>query len=1079
MTYSPLQLVIVDDFDEDRAVIRRTLRKGMERHFICHEASNGEEALQLHAQTATVMPAFDLMLLDLNLPDLNGLEVLQELQGGRASLPFPVVVLTGAPHEEAARAALAAGAQDFIAKSQITPETLTRTVLNAIERFRLVKALQASEERSRHQLAELQAAELAERTQRRLAEALLNSLTALTGSLDVESVMQQLLACAATVVPSDAGSVILYEGGVGRVAYLRGFGPEAADFFKAYRFPLPAVLQGNLATPAYPYLIADTATLPQWLSLPVTRWIRSSIRIPIELYGEVIGVLIADSATPNHFQPADLEKLQAFARYASLALEKADHITKLEAQVAKRTADLRAAKERVEALLENSLDGILLVHADLRIEQTNPAFHQLFAGRPEKYTDQTLLDLVPPAERTHVATVLQAAITAQEGKQLETRMQRTDGTLFDAELSIGYINQAGLVCSLRDITERKQAEAQLRKSETLYRLLAENITDIVIRYNTRGEFTYVSPSCRTLLGYEPEELIGQFGFHFIYADDIPYFQQLNRDLLANPHAVANVPGRFRHKAGHYLWLEFAGRVVKSVETGELVEAIVSARDVTQRKLAEASLRDSEARYRLLAENITDMVARYNADGEFLYVSPSCRTLLGYEPEELLGQSGLAFVHPADMPLVQQSCPAIFAEDQAVSTITCRYQHKAGHYLWLEFALRILRMPETGAVQELVVSARDITARQQADEALHHQRDFLQLVINSVPNFVAVKDRTGCFQLVNEKAAQLYGVTTSAMLGKTIADLHPNPADVALIQQQDQSLFASGQPMITPEMATLGRYFHTSRTPLRNADGQVDRVLIVSFDITEQKKAEATLQQALDKAQELGELKSRFISIASHEFRTPLAAIRATADTLLTYRRRLPDEQIDRRLGKILGQVDYLKSIIEDVLQLARLQARQVAFTSVPTDLDHLCRTLIEELHDQEIGPERVLYQVDDTVRTVILDPKLMRQIIVNLLSNALKYSPDNKLVALTLGKRDGVLVLQVRDEGIGIPAADLPYLYQPFHRASNVGAIAGTGLGLTIAKEFVELQGGTLCVTSEVGVGTTFTVCIPLDGKRE
>lgn len=823
MTYPPLQLVIVDDFDEDRAIIRRALRKGLDRHFICHEASNGEEALQVYAQTASDSPALDIMLLDLNLPDMNGLELLQELQGDRASLPFPVVVLTGAPREEEARAALAAGAQDFLAKSQLTPEALTRTVLNAIERFRLVKALQASEERSRRQLAELQAAERAEREQRRLAEALLDSLTALTGSLDVESVMQQLLACAATVVPSDAGSVILYEDGAGRVAYLRGFGPEATDFFKEYRFPLSTVTQGILAMPTDPYLIADTATLPQWLSLPVTTWIRSSIRIPIELHGAVIGVLIADSATPHQFQPADLEKLQAFAGYVSLALEKADHITKLEARVAARTADLRAAKERVEAILENSLDGILLVHADLRIEQTNPAFHRLFASQPEMYTDQTLLDLVPPAERTHVATVLQAAITAQEGKQLETRMQRSDGSVFAAELSIGYINQAGLVCSLRDITERKQAE----------------------------------------------------------------------------------------------------------------------------------------------------------------------------------------------------------------------------------------------------------------EALHNQRDFLQLVINSVPNFIAVKDRAGCFQLINEKAAQLYGSTTSAMLGKTIADFHPNPADVALIQQQDQSVFASGQPVTTPEMANLGRYFHTSRTPLRNADGQVDRVLIVSFDITEQKQAETTLQQSLHKEQELGELKSRFISMASHEFRTPLAAIRATTDTLLTYRQRLPDEQIDRRLGKILGQVDYLKGIIEDVLQLARLQARRVAFMPVPIDLDHLCRTLIEELHGQEAGPARVLYQAADPLRTVMLDPKLMRQIIVNLLSNALKYSPDDKPVALTLGNRDGILVLQVRDEGIGIPAADLPHLYQPFHRAHNVGAIAGTGLGLTITKESVELQGGTLQVTSEVSVGTTFTVRIPLNGKRE
>ena len=951
MTHPPLQLVIVDDFAEDRAAIRRALLQGLERRLVWHEAANGEEALRLCMPPRPLGAALDILLLDLNLPDMNGLEILQELKGEQASLPFPVVVLTGAPREEEARAALAVGAQDFIAKSQITPETLSRTVLNAIERFRLVKALQESKARSHRQLAELQAAERAEREQRRLAEALLSSLTALTDSLDVESVMQQLLACAATVVPSDAGSIILYEEEVGRVAYLRGFGPEATDFFMEYRFPLLNVMPNGFFTDPRPYLIADTATWPQWLALPVTTWIRSSLRIPIELHGAVIGLLVADSAIPNHFQPADLEKLQAFARYASLALEKADYITKLEARVAERTADLQAAKERIEAILENSPDGILLVHDDLQIEQTNPTFHKLFAGTAAEYTQQTLLDLVPPAQKMSVATVLQAAATAQESKQVETRMQRKDGSTFDAELSIGYINRASLVCHLRDITERKRAEEQLRKSETLYRLLAENITDMVIRYNTKGELTYVSPSCQTLVGYTSEELVGQSGFRFIHADDIPYFRQLNQQVNENPQAVANVSGRFRHKAGHYLWLEFAGRVIRSPVTGEFVEAIVSARDITQRKVAE--------------------------------------------------------------------------------------------------------------------------------DALHQQRDFLQLVINSVPNFVAVKDRAGRFQLANTSAAQSYGITTTAMLGKTVADLHPHATDITLIQEQDQQVFASGQALSVSELAFAGRYFQASRTPLRNDMGELDRILIVSFDITERKQAEAALQQALQKEKELGELKSRFISMASHEFRTPLAAIRATTDTLLAYRHRLPDEQIARRLSKIVGQVDYLKGVIEDVLQLARLQARRVAVTPTLLDLDQLCRTLIEELQEQEGGIERLCYQCDDALRAVVLDPKLMHQIIANLLSNGLKYSPADKPVTLTLAHHDGSLVLQVHDEGIGIPRDDLNHLFQPFHRASNVGTIAGTGLGLTITKESVELQGGALHVVSEVGIGTTFTVHIPLGGKRE
>lgn len=526
-------LLILEDSDEDFAMIYNALQQAKVNNPLLR-FSDGELCLELLQATNKRRLDPCLLLLDLNLPDMNGLEILQEIKGEHAILPFPVVVLTGAPHEEEARTALVAGAQDFMAKSQIKPETLARTVLNAIERFRLVKALQESEARSRRQLAELQAAARAERDQRRLAEALLSSLTALTGSSDVERIMQQLLACAATVVPSDADSVILYEEGVGRVAYLRGFAPEATEFFKEYRFPLPSVMPDGFSTDTDPYLIPDTAAWSHWLSLSVTAWIRSSLRIPIELHGELIGLLVADSATPHHFQPVDLEKLQAFARYAGLALEKADYITKLEARVAERTAALQAAKARVEAILENSPDGILLVHDDLQIEQTNPAFHKLFAGTAEEYTQQTLLDLVPPVQRVPVTTVLQAAVATQESKQLETRMQRKDGSTFAAELSIGYINRTSLVCHLRNITERKLAE----------------------------------------------------------------------------------------------------------------------------------------------------------------------------------------------------------------------------------------------------------------DTLHQQRDFLQLVINSVPNFGAVKDRAGRFQLANEIAAQPYGITTAAMLGKTLADLHSNSVDVALIQQQDQQVFAS-------------------------------------------------------------------------------------------------------------------------------------------------------------------------------------------------------------------------------------------------------------------------------------------------
>ena len=166
--------------------------------------------------------------------------------------------------------------------------------------------------------------------------------------------------------------------------------------------------------------------------------------------------------------------------------------------------------------------------------------------------------------------------------------------------------------------------------------------------------------------------------------------------------------------------------------------------------------------------------------------------------------------------------------------------------------------------------------------------------------------------------------------------------------------------------------------------------------------------------------------------------------------------------------------MEDVLQLTRLQAHRAQLNRVWLDLDALCRSVLDEFQSQANGAHRLLYTCDDDLGVVHLDKKLMRQLITNLVSNAMKYSAADTTIRISLAKSGEALVFQVQDQGIGIPAADLTYLFEPFHRAANVDAIAGTGLGLTIAKEAVELHGGTIMVESQSGVGTTFTVYIPL-----
>jgi PAS domain S-box-containing protein len=252
-----------------------------------------------------------------------------------------------------------------------------------------------------------------------------------------------------------------------------------------------------------------------------------------------------------------------------------------------------------------------------------------------------------------------------------------------------------------------------------------------------------------------------------------------------------------------------------------------------------------------------------------------------------------------------------------------------------------------------------------------------------------------------------------------------------------------------------------------------------LDLTERKQAEVMMQEqsrlqlVLEKQKNLSSLKSRFFYMASHEFRTPLAAILATTETLTRYRERLTDEQITERLNNIGQHVNHLKAIIENMLNLARIQARRIEFNPATLNLDALCTSVLDEFRSQLDIKHEFLYTCNDPQRKAILDPQLMRQIMTNLISNAVKYSPETRPISVKVEYTNEAIILKVSDTGIGIPAADLKQLFEPFHRAENVGTISGTGLGLVITKELVELHGGIITVESQVGVGTTFTINIP------
>ncbi len=270
--------------------------------------------------------------------------------------------------------------------------------------------------------------------------------------------------------------------------------------------------------------------------------------------------------------------------------------------------------------------------------------------------------------------------------------------------------------------------------------------------------------------------------------------------------------------------------------------------------------------------------------------------------------------------------------------------------------------------------------------------------------------------------------------------------------------------------------------LVNANGVFDEHHTLKFydavitNITERKKTEEQIQTALKKEKNLGELRSRFISMASHEFRTPLAGILSSAEILDRYDDKLTENNRKKNVQRIQESVKHMTRLLEDILLVGKSDAGKLEIQRKPVNIQKLCNDIIQELELNVLRKTNqiILFHSTNIATHALLDEKMIWQILENLLSNAIKYSPPNSTIIFTAACSNNTITFSVQDQGIGIPKEDIEQLFQPFHRAKNVGTIQGTGLGLVIVKRSVELHGGNISIESDTGKGTTCTITLPL-----
>ncbi len=349
------------------------------------------------------------------------------------------------------------------------------------------------------------------------------------------------------------------------------------------------------------------------------------------------------------------------------------------------------------------------------------------------------------------------------------------------------------------------------------------------------------------------------------------------------------------------------------------------------------------------------------------------------------------------------------------------------------------------------------------------RQLLRLVQHHV--FMIYRDEEECYFLFSEgMIAEQYNIPTRFVRNRTLTEiftkhtysvLYPNIVKAFNgISTQFEMMYRERTMLVSLEPIIRGK--------------KIEEIMGSAFDITVQKEAQKELRAALDKERQLNALKSQFVYTVSHEFRTPLTGISMSAELLQHYMGRMDEHTKRRTLESILNRTNELTNLIEDLLTQSSAQSLTTMFNPEIIHPVIACQTIINDIADTFHPLSHVIeFSYEESLPVVHWDIRLMRHIIRNILTNAMKYSPTGTTILIRLYYVQGVIYVSIQDRGVGIADKDLPHIFTPFFRSNRTETVKGTGLGLSIVKEFVELHGGTIHAESQENQGTTFILAFP------
>ncbi|HMK64474.1 MAG TPA: PAS domain S-box protein, partial [Thermodesulfobacteriota bacterium] len=892
-------------------------------------------------------------------------------------------------------------------------------------------------------------------------------------------------------------------------------------------------------------------------------------------------------------------------------------LEKIELELKKTEALLKDEVFWRRLLIEESRDAIVILDHDAKVYDANSRFADMLGYKKEEVYPLHAWDWDALLDKEQILELAKSVDAA--GHHFETRHRRKDGRIIDAELSNNgafYRGQKLILCICRDITERKKAEQALQKNEARLRQLIESSHDWVWEVDQNGVYIYAGPQCLELFGYFPEEIIGKTPFDLMDPEEAVRVGQIFEYYVSERKPFYRLENLNRHKDGRCVLLETNGQPFID-ENGQFQGYRGMDRDITEHKRAEEALRESESKYRLIAENMADVIAVYDMNLKATYISPSIRRLRGLSVEEAMAQ-------PLDQAMTPESIKnvlAVFEEEMKleasgtadpnrVRTIEVEDYRKDGSLLWLEVNLSFLRDQkekaigilsvsrdiserkrsesqtrssakhlqllmdaasdgihiydldgnlvdsgksfremlgyseeetsrlnvadldayfnneelleqfqiqkqkavvfetkhhrrdgaeldveinsrpvEIGGKQYIYASSRNITERKRAEEALRLSEDKFRLAFQTSPDAININRlEDGLYIDINQGFTKLTGFTREDVIGHTSKEINIwydlTDRDRLVTGLRDQGFYENLEAQFRKKDGSLGTALMSARILKL---GKTEHIISITRDISEYKRVEKEkriLKEQLQRAEKMEALGTLAGGVA-HDLNNVLGIIVGYSE--MTLYDLEPTSTLRPALKNIMEGSQKAAAIVQDLLTLARrgvADRKVVNLNSIVSD----CRFSPEFKGLSSFHPALIVkLDLEPDLLNIAGSSVHLGKTLFNLISNAAEAMPKGGTVTIKTANRyldkpiqghDEVregdyVVLSVTDNGEGIEEKDIRRIFEPFYTKKVMGR-SGTGLGLAVVWGTVKDHFGYIDVTSEEGKGSTFTLYFPV-----